>query len=362
MRGKNTLSYCALIISASALIGCSDSSPPGPTLIAQESGTTVRLQAISVVSDAVVWASGLGGTVVRTTNGGQTWLATTVPGADSLQFRDIDAIDADTAYLLSSGGGESSRIYKTTDGGASWTLQYTNPDASGFFDCMAFWDSKHGAAYGDAVDGSLVLLTTSDGELWSRVPAEGLPAALPGEGGFAASGTCLVTHGDSTGWVGTGATSTARVLKTTDRGSFWAAYSTPIVSGSGTSGITTVGFQDGLLGMVAGGEISDQETHSNNVAVTADGGLTWELAGHPVMTGAIYGIAFVLSAETPTVVAVGPGGADYTRDNGTSWNRLDSLEYWSVGFSENGVGWAVGPEGRITKISFGLPSAENEVN
>jgi photosystem II stability/assembly factor-like uncharacterized protein len=362
MRDKITLFCCGSIISAGTLMGCSASSPPDPTLATQQSGTTVRLQAISVVSDAVVWASGLGGTVVRTTNGGETWVATTVPGADSLQFRDIDAIDADTAYLLSSGGGESSRIYKTTDGGASWTLQYTNPDPSGFFDCMAFWDANHGALYGDAVNGSLVIVTTSDGEHWNRVPEEGLPTALAGEGGFAASGTCLVTHGDGAGWVGTGATSTARGLKTTDRGSTWTAHTTPIVSGSGSSGITTLGFQDGLRGMAAGGDISEREAHTDNVAVTADGGLTWELAGHPVMTGAIYGIGYVWGSETPTVVAVGPAGADYTRDHGATWHQLDSLEYWSVAFSDTGVGWAVGPEGRITKISFGLPNASNEVN
>jgi len=312
----------------------------------------VRLQAISVVDEAVAWASGLEGTVARTLDGGESWTASTVPGADSLQFRDVDAIDANTAYLLSSGGGESSRIYKTTDAGASWTLQFTNPDPSGFYDCMAFWDANHGAVYGDAVDGSLVILTTTDGESWSRVSESGLPEALPGEGGFAASGTCLVTHGDSTGWIGTGATSTARVIKTTDRGSTWTAYTTPVVSGSGTSGITTLGFYDDLFGITAGGEISSPDTHSDNVAVTHDGGLTWTLAEQPVMPGAIYGMAVVQGTDAPTVVAVGPGGVDFSYDNGATWAQLDSLEYWSVGFSRAGVGWAVGPEGRITKISF----------
>jgi photosystem II stability/assembly factor-like uncharacterized protein len=269
-----------------------------------------------------------------------------------MQFRDIDAIDANTVYLLSSGSGESSRIYKTTDAGESWNLQYTNPDSAGFFDCMAFWDANHGAVYGDAVDGSLVLLTTSDGSKWSRVPTAALPAALPGEGGFAASGTCLITHGDSIGWIGTGAASTARVLKTTDRGSTWTAFSTPIVSGTGSSGIMTLGFFDDLRGIVAGGVISSQNTHSASVAVSADGGSTWSLAGHPVMPGAIYGIAVVPAADAPTVVAVGPGGANFSSDNGATWKQLDSLEYWSVGFSATGVGWAVGPEGRITKITF----------
>ncbi len=352
MRGRIALWSSGLIIAVLTTTACTDEAPQQPTLVAQVSGTTVRLQAISVVDETTVWASGLEGTVVRTADGGQTWTATKVPGANSLQFRDVDAIDGDTAYLLSSGSGESSRIYKTTDGGVSWSLQLTNPDSSGFFDCMAFWDSRHGVVYGDAVAGSLVILTTTDGEQWDRVADENLPAALPGEGGFAASGTCLVAFGDSTGWIATGAASTARVLKTTDRGSSWTAYSTPIVSGTGTSGLTSIGFHDGFVGIAAGGEISDPDSHTDNVATTSDGGLTWVLTGRPVLPGAIYGLSVVRSMDTPTVVAVGPAGPDYSIDNGATWAQLDSLEYWSVGFASTGVGWAVGPEGRIAKITF----------
>jgi photosystem II stability/assembly factor-like uncharacterized protein len=341
----------ALLIMVS-IAGCTEKAPPGPVLTPQPSGTTVRLQAISVVNESVAWASGIGGTVAQTTDGGQTWNAYVVPGADSLQFRDIEAFDAKTAFLLSSGGGESSRIYKTSDAGASWTLQFTNSDPAGFFDCMAFWDSNHGALYGDAVDGSLVILTTTDGETWNRVPTSGLPEALPGEGGFAASGTCLVTHGDSTGWIATGATTDARIIKTNDRGKTWTAYRTPVVSGSGTSGLTTVGFYDTMAGIAAGGEISDPDSFSENVAVTHDGGLTWALARRPVLPGAIYGLSVVPGAMTPTVVAVGPGGADYSIDNGATWTSLDTLEYWSVAFASPSVGWAVGPNGRITKIAL----------
>ncbi len=329
------------------LAGCSEAVPPHPELTPQESGTTARLQAISVVDEAVAWASGVAGAVVRTTDGGSTWTAASVPGADSLQFRDVDAFDASTAYLLSSGSGDDSRIYKTSDAGATWTLQFTNTDPDGFFDCMAFWDSNHGAAYGDAVDGSLVILTMSDGETWERVPSANLPDALEGEGGYAASGTCLITHGESTAWI---ASSRARILKTDDRGATWSAYTTPIAGDSGMSGITTAGFHDSQLGITAGGAISSPDSHSDNVAVTDDGGLTWALAGRPVLPGAIYGLAVVPSTVTPTVVAVGPGGADYSLDNGATWTQLDSLDYWSVAFASSSVGWAVGPEGRITRI------------
>src|SRR5262245_4683164 len=100
----------------------------------QTSNTSVLLIAVSAVHDRIVWASGAQGTYIRTTDGGTTWQAARVPDADSLQFRDVHAVDANTAYLLSIGNGSQSRIYKTTDAGAQWTLQYTNPDSAGFYD------------------------------------------------------------------------------------------------------------------------------------------------------------------------------------------------------------------------------------
>src|SRR5919202_89425 len=118
---------------------------------AQASGTTVRLRGVSAVSADVAWASGDRGTYLRTTDGGQTWQAQTVPGAEELDFRDVDAFDAATAYLLAIGTGEKSRIYKTTDGGRSWALQFQNTRAAAFFDCMSFWDAQHGVAISDPV-------------------------------------------------------------------------------------------------------------------------------------------------------------------------------------------------------------------
>jgi len=318
----------------------------------QVSGTTELLQAISIVDEQTVWVSGHGATYTRTFDGGETWQAAILPGAEGLQFRDVHAVDAQTAYLMSAGPGDASRVYKTTDGGESWVLQHTNPDAEGFYDCMDFWDPEHGALYGDSVDGSVVILTTSDGgETWARVAAESLPAALSGEGGFAASGTCLVAGPEGRAWIGTGAATPARVLRSEDRGRTWVATETPIVSAS-SAGITSVSFRDAMNGMVVGGEISNHEGRFDNVAVTSDGGRTWVLAGRPAMSGAAYGSSYVPGAPTPTVVIVGPSGADYSLDDGATWMRLDSLPYWAVSFASPSAGWAVGPEGRITKLEL----------
>lgn len=328
------------------------SAPPPPRLVgvAQRSGTTALLQAVSVVNDRIVWVSGHDATYARTTDGGATWHAARVPGADSLQFRDVYAVDADTAYLLSAGAGDRSRIYKTTDAGQTWSLQFTNHDPDAFFDCMDFWDARHGVAMSDAVNGRFPIIVTSDGgATWTPVPASALPAAGAGEGGFAASGTCVTARPPGDAWIATGNGSTPRVLHTGDRGRTWTASVTPIAGGPG-AGLTSVAFRDGRHGVVVGGPIGAPRTWSDNVAITADGGATWTLGGRPPFPGAIYGAVYVPHARTPMLVAVGPGGAAVSHDDGRTWAALDTVAYWSVGFASPSAGWAVGPRGRITKF------------
>ncbi|MEJ7811958.1 MAG: hypothetical protein WKG32_16215 [Gemmatimonadaceae bacterium] len=326
--------------------------PPTPALIAQASGTTSLLQAVSVVNASVVWVSGHKGTYARTTDGGAIWQAAVVPGADTLQFRDVHAVSATTAYLMSAGSGDLSRIYRTDDAGRTWALQFTNRDPKAFYDCMDFWDARRGVAYSDAVDGRTVIITTADGGAhWEPVPAAGLPAALAGEGGFAASGTCLVTREGGRAWIGTGSGPAARVLLTTDYGRTWAVAATPIPGGE-ASGIMSVAFRDATHGVIVGGQLTKPTDHSDNVAVSADGGRSWTLAGRPRLAGPVFGGVYVPGAASPTIVAAGPKGLDLSRDDAATWTALDTLAYWSVGFANPGAGWAVGPGGRITKIKL----------
>lgn len=336
-----------------------------PKLTPQESGTTALLQAVSAVSERVVWVSGHRGTVLRTTDGGATWERLIVPDADSLQFRDIHAIDERTAYALSAGPGGLSRIYKTTDGGRSWTLQFLNEEPEAFFDCLSFWDERRGLAFSDAVAGEVILLMTEDGGLhWTRIPPDRVPAAQAGgEGAFAASGTCVVTGPEGRAWIGTGAAETARVFLTEDYGRSWTVVSTPVVAGE-MAGIFTLSFRDARHGAALGGDLARPQEHTDNVAVTSDGGRTWTLAGRTRLAGAVYGSSYVPGAPTPTLVAVGPGGMDLSTDDARSWVPLDTASYWAVGFAGadgrqggGGVaapapGWAVGPQGRIVKIEW----------
>ncbi|HEX6107643.1 MAG TPA: hypothetical protein VFZ26_18810 [Gemmatimonadales bacterium] len=347
------------------LLGCSAPSSPSPetvraqadaasapTLTPQSSGTTNRLQAISAVSPRIAWASGLGGTFAVTTDGGETWRSGVVPGAEALQFRDVEAVNARVAYLMSAGVGTDSRIYKTEDGGATWTLQFTAQDPAAFYDCFAFWSPRRGLTFSDAVDGRFPVIRTTDGETWQDI-GDNLPEALPGEVAFSASGTCVTVQGGQRAWIVTGGAEEARVLATTDGGDTWNAYGTPIVQGTEASGGFTIDFRDPFHGILAGGDLEDNGVPTNNVAVSDDGGRTWTLAAPTPFPGAAFGLSYVPGLGQRTVVVTGPGGAAWSADEGGSWTLLPGVEnYWAVAFASPQAGWLVGTEGRILKISF----------
>jgi photosystem II stability/assembly factor-like uncharacterized protein len=311
----------------------------------QSSGVTARLRGVSAPSERVVWASGSEGTVIRSQNGGETWQRLLVPDAATLDFRDIDAVDERTAYLLSIGPGDASRIYKTSDAGQSWTLQFRNDDPKAFFDAMAFRDARRGYAFSDSVEGTFIVLRTDDGgKRWSRVPGSALPAALPGEGAYAASGTNVVVRGDLI-WIGTTA---SRVLRSNDGGRSWTVAQTPIPTGS-SAGIFSAAFRDASHGIVVGGDFKNEQEAVDNAAVTADGGRTWTRVSG--LSGYRSGVAYVPGSKG-TVVAVGPSGADVSVDDGRTWTAQPGQRFHAIGFAPRSkVGWAVGENGSVARVA-----------
>src|SRR5258707_12071140 len=239
----------------------------------QNSKTDLQLRGISAVSGKVAWASGAKGTVLRTTDGGENWETLVIAGADSLDFRDIQAFDQNTAFVLSIGPGDQSRIYKTSDGGRIWQRQFTNNDPKAFYDCFAFWDSTHGIAVSDSVDGKFPLIATSDGMTWNPLVVKNMPAALPSEGAFAASGTCIATFGKNDVWFGTGGPA-ARVFHSSDRGKNWTVAETPILHGAPTQGELSLAFWTAKDGVAVGGDYKEPAKVEKTAAFTHDGGKT----------------------------------------------------------------------------------------
>lgn len=307
--------------------------------------TDADFRGLCAVGPGVAWVSGTKGTFARTTDGGKTWSVGTVPGAEKLDFRDVGAFGADTAYLLSAGPGEDSRIYKTTDGGKTWKLQFRNAEPKAFFDAIAFWDETHGVALSDPVDGKFLLVATDDGgATWTPLPEQSRPAALPNEGCFAASGTCLVTRGTGDVWFCTGGAMAVRVFRSHDRGKTWAVSEAPLLAGVESGGAFSIAFRDGRHGVIVGGDYRNPDGTQGTGAVTADGGKTWKAVGTPLPFRSAVGWA------KDRWVAVGTSGSDASADDGATWTPLDRERYNAVAFTAAGDGWAVGPKGRIARF------------
>lgn len=308
--------------------------------------TQSDFRGLCVVSPKVAWVSGTQGTYARTRDGGDNWSVGTVPESVKLDFRAVKAFGESTAYLLSAGPGDASRIYKTVDGGKSWTMQFKSDDSATFLDALAFWDEKNGIALGDPIKGQFQLIVTADGgDHWKPLMARTLPPTLSGEGAFAASGTCLVTHGESDVWFTTGGAKTARVFHSRDRGQNWEVSETPVAAGAESAGIFSIAFRDKDHGMIVGGDYRKPDSVGANAAFTSDGGKTWTLLDKKLP----YRSAVAWTKDR--WVAVGTSGSHVSQDDGATWKLLDQEKYNSVGFTSTGEGWAVGPKGRIAKFA-----------
>ncbi len=306
------------------------------------------VRAHSRADRTAVWASGSNGVVLRSVDSGHTWSQLRVSDGDKLDFRGVRAFDADTAYLMSSGEGGLSRIYKTVDGGKTWQLQYTDKRPGFFLDAIACSDDKNCFALSDPVDGKFVLLQTRDGEHWSQLPSAAMPAALPKEGAFAASDTALALEGENVYFVTGGPA--ARVFHSPDRGHTWRVVNTPIASGVASAGVFSIAVLGSHLVLV-GGDYKNPNIDTRIAAYSDDSGATWHLA-EKQPSGYRSAVSRV---QGPEFVAVGPNGSDISRDGGIHWLQNDHLNLNAIGFLDDGTGWAVGPNGTVARFTTAVP-------
>jgi photosystem II stability/assembly factor-like uncharacterized protein len=291
----------------------------------------------------VAWLGGYDGVVLRTVNGGRTWINASPAGASALQFRDIQAFSATRAVAMAAGTGTDSRLYFTANGGRTWRLAYRNTNPQAFFDCMAFFNPWHGLVLSDPVNGKFRILSTRDGgRHWTVLPNAGMPPALPGEAGFAASGECLTTSGHDA-WFGTGASAAARVFESRDGGLTWRASTTPIVAGP-TAGVFGLAFRTPLAGVAVGGDFN-APTAATRVAALSYFGLPWfsPLSGP---AGYRSGVTWV-PRTLATLIAVGLTGSDVSYNGGLTWHTFGTGQFDTVSCTAGGSCWASGDLGRV---------------
>jgi photosystem II stability/assembly factor-like uncharacterized protein len=302
-------------------------------------GVDANLRGLAVVvhrGSMIVWATGSKGTIVRSTDGGNTWEPLRISGADALDFRAVQTFDGKTVYVMSSGDAGASRIYKSTDSGANWEMQFTDKRKGFFLDALLCSDDKHCYALSDPVEGKFLLIATADGAHWKELPRDHMPAALPQEGAFAASNSSLLLYGKSELYFATGGPK-ARVFHSPDLGETWTVGETPVLSGKASQGIFSI-VRAGETVVVVGGDYEKPASGERTAAFSSDEGKTWHRA-----EAMPSGYRSSVDTFDAGFVTVGLNGAETSRD-GSHWVHIDSPGLNAVTFI-SGKGWAVGPKG-----------------
>ncbi len=339
----------------------------GPWVM-QSSGTKASLRGIHAVGGGVAWASGTNGTVLRAEDGGYMWQSCALPpNADKLDFRGIWAWDANTAIVMSSGPGDLSRLYQTTDGCSHWKLLFTNPDKDGFWDAVAFSDRKNGFVLGDPVNGSFTLLRTDDGgATWKPITSPDLNTRGEKRGAFAASNSGMVLFGPVMGpvwapWFGTSGPGGALVYRGGIDCTMGIAHShpeeclkhwtfdlskLPIAGESASSGVFSLDRRDDQHWVAVGGDYKKPDESAGTAVWTADGGQHWTAAERPPHG---YRSSVAWHADAKAWITVGPNGSDVSYDDGKTWSSLDSA---TGGGNWNALSlpWVVGSDGRIARL------------
>ena len=212
-------------------------------------GVNMEASSISMVNSQIGYISGTNGNVLKTTDGGTTWLPVTSPTSGVLDIYTIDFISPTTGwafinYSTFSGG----NIFKTTDGGTSWTQQASNINYS--ISSADMVDANIGYATINS-SGQPIYKTTNGGDTWFSVttPLTGLVRTAK------AIDANTVYIGASSG--------ATRMAKTTNGGTTWTPISLPI-----TVDINSVDFMNADTGYVSGNS-------TTVVCRTTNGGANW---------------------------------------------------------------------------------------
>lgn len=333
--------------------------PAGCNKTTKQSNVDVQIRALPTSSNAslrglfvfdenVIWASGTGGKVLNSKDGGKNWNIIQVPGAEKNDFRSIHAWDENSVMVFGIAGPDFG--FYTNDGGISWGTVFQDTTKGLFFDSLKFADEKNGLAVSDPINGKLFVIRTEDAGLNWEIVCD-IPEVVEGEANFAASNTCIEFLPSGKAWIATGGKA-ARVFYSVDFGKSWDVAKTPMISGGTSTGIFSVSFKNDMEGVIVGGTYDKPEFNENIAAFTSDGGKTWQPAEK--MPAAYRScVQFVSSQKNKFFLAIGKTGCDVSTDNGKNWQFIAENGFYIFrAIPGKTAGFAAGNDGRISRFNF----------
>lgn len=304
---------------------------------------STSIRAIHVVDESTIYYAGSNGIIGFTKSDGKKWgkqkfVNVTPNDTTSPNFRSIASNGSDIFSLSIT---SPALLYKFNNTNKYSKQVYKEEHEKVFYDSMKFFDARNGIAMGDPTEDCLSIILTNDGgNTWSKIPCSALPKVIDGEAAFAASNTNIKTIG-KTAWIVTGGKK-ARVFKSTDLGKTWEVFETPIIQGNGPQGIYSVDFADENNGIIIGGDYSKPKENKANVAITKDGGKTWELVANGEYPNYKSCVQYVPNTNGKEVFAVGKTGIAFSNDGGITWKHVSDDSYYVIQFADKNTAWLAG--------------------
>jgi len=316
-----------------------------------DTGTKASLRGLAAINKEVAWACGSKSTLVQTVDGGKSWKQHSIPNLPEVEIRSIHAWSADQAIVATAG--QPALILKTVDRGVTWKTTYENKSPQAFIDGMKFSSDRTGIAFSDPIDGGLLILKTVDaGESWTAIDPSVIPKVESGEAGFAASNSSLHVFGKELAWIGLGGGSEgpSRIFRTQNGGAKWTPHIVPSISRGKSSGIFSVAFENDKKGIAVGGDYEKTTIDSQNIALTNDGGLSWQAVTGKRPRGFRSCVIAIPANDAEGVpsfwLTCGPSGCEWSW-KGDEWFALSEVGFHVASVALDGSIWACGSEGRI---------------
>ncbi len=334
------------------IVSCcmTDSFAQNPIITIVDTSKKVSIRGLSVVDDATIWCSGNNGSVARSIDGGKTFTWQTIKGYEKLDFRDIEAFDANTAIVM--GIAEPAIILKTKDGGQSWQKVFEDTTKGMFLDAMDFDEKGFGVVIGDPINNKIFIASTSNnGDSWTKVSNDELLEMMNiqiGEAFFASSGTnvkLISSDSSLTSLMVTG----GKKSRFVDMKFFENLIDLSLNQGKESTGANSIDVFENKAVIVGGDFANDKDTTGNCVLVS----LNKEPEFTKPQTPPHGYRSCVVYINKNTLVTCGTSGVDISYDGGKNWQLISTKSFHVVQKSKKGKAiYLAGSSGKIARLDL----------